>query len=71
MKYGNGDGTFGPQQQVPGGQGMSFLGSGFFGATKDTGFPDLFTLDAAPNSFFAVGSDESAISVFLNRGLLK
>jgi hypothetical protein len=65
---GNGDGTFGKQQQVPGAQGMSAIASGYFHGSPAKGYPDLVTFDSVPNSFYPVSSSISAISVLLNKG---
>ncbi len=65
---GNGDGTFGKEQQLPGAQGMSAIASGYFHGLQTRGYPDLFTFDSVPNSFYPVGSSISAISVLLNQG---
>jgi hypothetical protein len=65
---GNGDGTFGKQQQVPGAQGMSAIASGYFHGLQTKGYPDLVTFDSDPNSFYPVEASFSAISVLLNKG---
>ena len=66
---GNGNGTFGPDEEFGAACSMLWMGSGYYGGQTKSGYADLVFFDGSPNSFFTPSNPGGlAISMLWNTG---